>query len=262
MSRRLTLPSSERRRLSLGEAGLAIRAAEDDDAAPKFWGYAAKFNERTEIGNPMSWGFFEEIASTAFTKTLQEGDQRFLVDHLSNLVVSRVSAGTLRLSTDKVGLITDSDLNEKKSYVNDLIENLRDGSITGMSFGFQTVKDSWQTIDVELANGKTIEAELRIVQEAKLWEVSAVTFPAYDVTEAQLRSVATALVRSGDMDRLARHAEREPDLMRFVPEPSDITRAADQEEPAASTPEVDAKALAEVKRFMDSRATWLGLPRR
>lgn len=259
MSKSLTLPATERRRLSLDSAGLAVRA--DEGAAPKFHGYASKFNERTEIGNPMSWGFFEEIASGAFTKTLQEGDQRFLVDHLSNLVVSRVSAGTLRLSTDAVGLITDSDLNAKKSYVSDLIENLSDGSITGMSFGFQTVKDSWQTIDVELANGKTIEAELRIVQEVKLWEVSAVTFPAYDTTEASLRSVATALVRSGDMDRLAHHAEREPDLMRYVPEPSELTRAEDRE-PAASTPEIDARALEEVKRFIRSRSSYLGLPTR
>lgn len=261
MTRSLTLPDTERRRLSLGEAGLTVRASGDNEEQ-RFRGYAAKFNERTEIGNPFSWGFYEEVASGAFSKTLKEGDARFLVDHLTNLVVSRVSAGTLDLRQDKTGLDVDSALNTRKSYVADLVENLADGTITGMSFGFQVVKDDWQTVDVETKDGKTLQADLRTIQEVKLWEVSAVTFPAYDSTEASLRSVATALLTSGDLDRLARHAERQPDLMRFIPEPAEVTRAADQEEPAASTPEVDARALAEVKRFMDSRATWLGLPRR
>lgn len=240
MSRAMTLPTTERRRLTLPEAGAQVRAADGDDTSPTFVGYAAKFNDRTAIGNPLTWGFYEEVADGAFTKTLTEGDSRFLVDHDTRMIVSRVSAGTLRLAQDKSGLAVDSDLNVRKSYVADLVENLDDGSVTGMSFGFEVLKDDWQTIDIETKDGDTVQAELRILREVKLWEVSAVTFPAYDSTEASLRSVATALVQRGDHDAILRHAEHKPELLQYteVDEPGRPTRR-NGTEPAVSTPSLD-----------------------
>lgn len=233
----MNLPTTERRRLTLPDAGVSVRA--EGDEPPRFVGYASKFNARTAIGNPLTWGFYEEVADGAFTKTLTEGDSRFLVDHDSRLIVSRVSADTLRLAQDKTGLAVDSDLNVRKSYVADLVENLSDGSITGMSFGFEVMKEDWETIDVETKDGDSVQAELRILREVKLWEVSAVTFPAYDSTEASLRSVATALVQRGDEDAILRHAEFKPELLRMteVGEPGRSTRQG-KKEPAVSTPVV------------------------
>jgi hypothetical protein len=86
----------EIREISLDAADVELRAATDRRGSPVFYGHAAVFNTRTAIGNPLTWGFYEEIASGAFTKTLQEGDARFLVDHNTQLLVSRVSAGDLR----------------------------------------------------------------------------------------------------------------------------------------------------------------------
>jgi hypothetical protein len=40
----------------------------------RFVGHAAVFDVRTAIGNPLRWGFYEEIAPGAFTKTLSKGD--------------------------------------------------------------------------------------------------------------------------------------------------------------------------------------------
>ncbi len=70
-----------------------------------------------------------------------------------------------------------------------------------MSFGFQVVKDDWQLIDVETTDGDTVQAELRILREVKLFEVSAVTFPAYTDTEASLRNVAAALAHRATRTR-------------------------------------------------------------
>lgn len=240
MVKALTLPTTERRRLSLASAGVTIREAAAD-AAPGFAGYAAKFNERTAIGNPLTWGFYEQVADGAFTKTLIEGDARFLVDHDTRLVVSRASADTLRLAQDKTGLVTDSDLDPELTYVRDLIANLRNGNITGMSFGFEVKKDSWETVDIATADGEdSAEAELRTLLEVKLYEVSAVTFPAYESTEAKLRSVATALIQRGDDDAIARHAERKPELLRYTQvdgrEPGKSTRGGTAMEPGKSTP--------------------------
>ncbi|MEU5908922.1 HK97 family phage prohead protease, partial [Micromonospora sp. NPDC047467] len=203
--------TEERRRLPLSTADVVIRAAEGDGGIERFRGYAAKFNSRTAIGNPLRWGFYEEIAPGAFTKTLQEGDARFLVDHDSYYVVSRVSAGTLSLAEDAAGLPVDSELDPALSYVGDLKANVRNGNITGMSFGFYVLKDQWSTETIDTSEGPA-EVEVRRILEVRLIEVSAVTFPAYEDTEAELASVASALVQRGDQAAIERRARWRPEL--------------------------------------------------
>lgn len=95
--------AEERRHLPVSTADVVIRAIEGDGGGERFRGYAARFDSRTAIGNPLRWGFYEEIAPGAFTKTLSEGDARFLIDHDSYYVVSRVSAGSLELAEDAEG---------------------------------------------------------------------------------------------------------------------------------------------------------------
>ncbi|MGW6566448.1 HK97 family phage prohead protease [Streptomyces sp. NPDC054975] len=209
--------TTERRSLSLAAAGLQVRA---DGDARGFAGHAAVFNSRTAIGNPLSWGFYEEIAPGAFTKTISEGDARMLVDHDTRMVVSRVSAGSLRLAQDQVGLAVDADLDARLSYVGDLIVNLDNRNITGMSFGFRVVKDEWEPLPVETVDGNTVETELRIIREVQLFEVSAVTFPAYEDTDAGLRSVGMALAARGDDAAFDRRAAYRPELNDFRHEPA------------------------------------------
>ncbi len=223
--------TEERRHLPLSTAEVVIRAVDGDavDAAgERFIGYAAKFNSRTAIGNPLRWGFYEEIAPGAFTKTLQEGDARMLIDHDSYYVVSRVSAGTLELAEDAQGLPVDSALDPALSYVNDLKANVRNKNITGMSFGFWVIKDDWTVETVETTDGQTVEVEVRRILEVRLLEVSAVTFPQYEDTEAELASVASALVRRGSKEAIERRAKYRPelrDLLQLVG--TDATAATD-----------------------------------
>jgi hypothetical protein len=246
----------EHRGLPLTAAHLQIRA-DGDDTAERFIGHAAKFNSRTAIGNPLTWGFYEEVAPGAFTKSLSEGDQRFLIDHDTFYVVSRVSAGSLSLAQDKEGLAVDSALDDELSYVRDLKANLRNGNITGMSFGFRVVKDKWERVEVAvMEDGTSIQADLRTLLELELVEVSAVTFPAYADTDAGLRTIApseelaavgAALVRRGDLSALELRCEHQPDLNDFRQalldrEPEQSTRD-DDTEPAAPTP-YDAEDLA------------------
>lgn len=167
------------------------------DSDPGFIGHAAVFNTRTAIGNPLSWGFYEQLSDGAFTKTLKEGDARFLVDHDSSKLVGRVSAGDLRLAEDSEGLAVDADLDTELSYVRDLVRNLDKRRITGMSFGFQVVRDDWdtETVEAEDSKGNKVDAEVevRTIQEVRLLEVSAVTFPAYPTTDAGLRSMVSEI---------------------------------------------------------------------
>lgn len=180
----------ERRIRPFGETDARVVRTDDAaDAEPKFVGHAAVFNSRTAIGNPLRWGWYEEIRDGAFTKTLSEGDSRFLVDHDSRLLVARVSAGDLRLAEDDTGLAVDADLDVELSYVKDLVRNLDKRRITGMSFGFYVVRDEWTTEQVETSDGQVADVEVRTILEVRLLEVSAVTFPAYEETDAGLRKM-------------------------------------------------------------------------
>lgn len=218
-----TSPRAEHRTRPLDGSDLHVTRADDDDAPRRFVGHAAVFNSRTAIGNPLSWGWYEEIDPGAFDKTLAEGDARFLVDHDSQLLVSRVSAGDLRLSTDSIGLAVDSDLDDEVSYIRDLTRNVEKRRITGMSFGFYVVRDAWSIIDVEVvgADGKTTQAEanLRRIEEVRLLEVSAVTFPAYDETDAGVRAMTDEVRAARGIPTNSPAASQEPD-----PAPADATR--------------------------------------
>lgn len=184
----------ERRQLLEQTAATIVRAASDDQ--PRFVGSAIVYDSRTTIGNPLSWGWYEEMAAGCATKSCAEFDQRFLVDHDTSKVVARRSAGDLRLDPAAAGgrLGVDSDLDIRLSYVADLVLNLEARRITGMSFGFRVVRDTWttETITATDSKGKDVETEVdvRRIEEIKLLEVSAVTFPAYDDTDAGLRSLA------------------------------------------------------------------------
>lgn len=232
--------AEERRRLPLSTAGLAIRAAGGDGGGERFTGYASVFNSRTSIGNPLRWGFYEEVAPGAFAKTISEGDARMLIDHDSYYVVSRASADSLDLAEDARGLAVDSALDPALSYVNDLKANVRNKNITGMSFGFQVIKDDWQVVDVETKDGDSVQAELRILREVRLFEVSAVTFPAYEDTETGLRAVAAALVHRGDSAAIEQRAQYRPELLDLLKtidrEPGESTRGTGtDDEPADAT---------------------------
>lgn len=244
-SMRLVKPPTtmeERRGLSLDTAGVSIRAA-GDDSGERFHGYAAVFNSRTAIGNPLKWGFYEQVSPGAFSKTLTEGDARFLIDHNPYYVVSRVSADTLTLAQDKRGLAVDSALDERLYYVGALKANVDNRNITGMSFGFIVVKDDWALEEIETSDGNAADVEVRTLLEVRLVEVSAVTFPAYEETQAELNSVARALSCRGDVAAIERRAAFKPellDLCRIVgDEPAESTRDDEDPAPAAADAEPD-----------------------
>jgi len=171
-----------------------------------FAGHAAVFDERTSIGNPLSWGFYEQVAPGSFTKTIQEADVRFLIDHDPSLLLARTRSGTLRLSEDKLGLAADADL-APTTYGRDLAVLLERGDVSQMSFGFQVVKDDWTVEQVETNDGNSVDVEVRTIREAKLFDVSVVTFPAYEGTDAQLRTMTAAVTRKKDPDPFGRRRE-------------------------------------------------------
>ena len=176
----------ERRALT---SPLEVRAA---DAVRTASGYAAMFNSETDIG-----GYFREvIAPGAFADTLKTSDVRALVDHDTGRVIGRMSAGTLRLAEDDTGLRAEIDLPDTTEG-RDLAVLLSRGDISGMSFGFQVRKETWD---------ETGDMPVRTIQAVDLYEVSAVAFPAYDDTSIALRSLEEAQERAAK-ERARREAD-------------------------------------------------------
>ncbi|MFE7378534.1 HK97 family phage prohead protease [Bacillus thuringiensis] len=136
-------------------------------------GYAAVFNSKTSIG-----GWFDEIiAPGAFARALSEnGDIRALFNHNWDNVLGRTKSGTLRLEEDGKGLKFEVEL-PNTSTGRDLAESMSRGDINQCSFGFWVTEEDWDY---------NVEPALRTVKEVELYEISVVSIPAYDDTEASL----------------------------------------------------------------------------
>lgn len=166
--------TGEIERRIFNSSGLEVRAGEGDDAQPVLTGYAAMFDELSEdLG-----GFRERIAPGAFAKALG-GDVRALFNHDGNLILGRTKAKTLRLSEDQRGLQVEI-MPPDTAAARDLMTSIKRGDVDQMSFGFRTIKDSWDEVDGEI---------VRTLIEVRLFDVSPVTFPAYPQTEIALRSM-------------------------------------------------------------------------
>lgn len=157
----------ESRRIAF--SNMEVRASDD---GTKLVGYAAVFDSPSE---PLPW--IEYVKRGAFQKTLNDGaDVRLLIDH-EGVPLARTTSGTLSLREDDRGLFVESDLDPMNPDAARLISALRRGDISQMSFAFRTIKDSWNQ-----------DRSVRELREVQLFDVSVVTFPAYESTVAELRA--------------------------------------------------------------------------
>lgn len=90
------------------------------------------------------WGPYTEIVDrAAFDKTLAAGpDVAFLLNH-RGATMARTKSGTLTLSVDEEGLMTDAYCNPERTDVRDLAHAIGDGDIDQMSFAFRIVNGQW-----------------------------------------------------------------------------------------------------------------------
>lgn len=152
--------------------GLVIRKSEDGKRTIR--GHAAIFNTVADGG----W-FREQVAPGAFKDSIGVDDVRALWNHDANHVLGRNKSGTLRLSEDEHGLAIEIDPPDTQT-ARDLVVLIERGDVSQMSFGFQTIKDSWETNEGD--------KDIRTLEKVKLWDVSPVTFPFYKDTDVAVRS--------------------------------------------------------------------------
>lgn len=165
-------------------------------------GYAAVFEQPSEVMSFWGIEWDERIARGAFTNVLaaDDLDVRFMGQHEGN-ALARTTNGTLELREDETGLWFRASLNPDVQEARDLYALIERGDITQMSFGFCMAPPSSLTCEKLGHDLCHIEHDL-INEVTRLFEISAVTFPAYPQTsvEGGERSTQAAAERSTSTD--------------------------------------------------------------
>ncbi len=159
-------------RLTDNEKG-EIRADSIEDKL-YFTGYASVFNRTTDLGY-----FVESVHPDAFNEALaRQDDTRALFNHDPNLILGRTTSGTLTLSVDEKGLKSVIEMPDT-TLGRDLKVHIERGDISQMSFGFYIEKEEKRGI---VDNKPWFE-----IQQVRLFDVSPVTFPAYEQTSIEVQ---------------------------------------------------------------------------
>lgn len=167
---RAEAPALERR---TADARWEVR--EEPDGTVGLRGYAAVFDAPAHG---------EVVRSSAFNRSLAEGDiVELLFDH-DGIPLASTRGGTMSLTVDESGLVVDvPSLDMESPYVKSIVSAMRRGDLQKMSFAFFTREDNYDP-----------ETMTRELTDVSLVDVSVVTRPWYDATTVALKSEADAPV--------------------------------------------------------------------
>lgn len=231
-----------------------IKSINEEDST--FEGYASVF------GNVDAYD--EVIDKGAFAKTIQENTKRIKIcwNHFWDEPIGR----PITLEEDNHGLYTIGKVSNT-TRGKDILTLMRDGVVTEMSIGFETMQDK---------NEKTTEGRyIRHLTEVRLWEYSPVTWAANDlalITGVRGFSNNPFSMKLGVLTDFARYAKGLIDLnegrvlgeanMKLVksavealqallsePQPDD--ESTGELDVAANSGEADADIQAEIKKLLD-----------
>lgn len=160
--------------------------AEDTERGKTITGRPIVFGQKTDLG------WYDEIIERGALDTTDLKDVRLLVNHNVDMIPlarsrNNTENSTMQLTADDNGLLIRADLDtENNSDSKSLYSAVGRGDVDGMSFMFTVDKDSWDDPDSE-------HPTRHILSIRRVFEVSAVTFPAYSQTSIQARGLSDAL---------------------------------------------------------------------
>lgn len=185
------MPDREVRFIATAELRATVGEVRDGDGNPPYIleGYAATFNSLSHDLN----GFREKIMPGAFSRSLKEGaDVRALKNHDPNFVLGRTKSGTLKLEQDSRGLRFRVEL-PNTQYARDLHTSIARGDMDQCSFAFKAKDQKWS----EQQDGNGDWFAMRELHDVDLFDISAVTYPAYEDTTVSARGdIVPAEIRS------------------------------------------------------------------
>jgi len=143
------------------------------------------YDVETDIG-----GMWKEIVDRGALDQADLKDVRFLVNHdIDSIPLARSrnnnENSTMQMTVEPDGLHIRVDLDtEGNPRAKELYSAVKRQDISGMSFMFSVKSDQWDDLDSDYPTR-------HITALDKVFEVSAVTFPAYEQTSINARSVET-----------------------------------------------------------------------
>lgn len=157
-----------------------IRANTDDKHGDHIVGRPIVYDSKTDLG------YFDEVIERGALDKANLKDVRFLVNHNTDMIPLARSRNnnensTMQLEVDKDGMSIRVNLDtENNTEARNLYSAIKRGDITGMSFMFTIDDEEWADLQSE-------HPTRHIRKIGTVFEVSAVTFPAYESTEISAR---------------------------------------------------------------------------
>ena len=182
---------------------LEIVQEPEDEKKMIVGGYASTFDHRYLIG--YDWDdepIYEQVDKTAFDES-DMSDVIMQYDHQGR-VFARTRNNTLELNVDDIGLGIKAFLGGTE-LGRQLYEDIQGGYIDRMSFGFivDRTQDVWSE---EIVDDK--KAFVRTIRKIdKVFDVSAVSFPANDATAISVRSLIDGVNKEREAERLLKDLE-------------------------------------------------------
>lgn len=180
-----------------------VRAERDDEHGQFLTGQPVVYDSRDNMG------WYDEIIDNGALADTDLTDVRFLVNHNTNMIPLARSRNNNTNSTMQLEVIEGRGMNirvnldtENNADAKSLWSAVGRGDITGMSFMFIVDQDAWDEIDSE-------HPTRHIRSISKVFEVSAVTFPAYSETSIQQRGLSGALESARESLESARATKQE-----------------------------------------------------
>ncbi len=164
-----------------------VRAASDEEHGNYITGQPIVFGDFYDVG-----GYYRETIDEGALDGTDLRDVRFLVNHNFSMIPlarSRNNNANSTMQLEKVqgGLNIRANLDtENNGTAKELYSAVGRGDISGMSFAFLVDKESWTDLDSDYPTR-------HIESISSVFEVSAVTSPAYEATSIEARSDVEAL---------------------------------------------------------------------
>lgn len=150
----------------------------------EIYGKPILFNDVTDLG------LFDEVIDRDALNDTDLKDVRLCLNHDTSYVYARSrnnnNNSTMQLDIDDEGLGFDAQLDLTSAKHNDLYTALKRGDIDQMSFMFTIDEEAWENLESE-------HPTRHIRKIGKVFEISAVSFPAYENTSIGCRDAEGAL---------------------------------------------------------------------
>lgn len=204
----MPIKPNEREYRRIDVHNLEVRS--EDDGQRIVEGYATTFDQEYVLWSDGDYQVNESVDKRAFDNT-DMSDVIMQYDH-SGRVFARNKNGTLALTVDDHGLKIRADLGGTE-IGRQLYEEIKGGYTDKMSFGFTVAKDE-RTEERDEESRKTI-IHRKITAIKKIFDVSAVSLPANDMTEIYSARCYAEGVISTAREEYAREEERKRKIQKI-----------------------------------------------